>query len=75
MPGGKAVQDRRYRIIVREDAKGKPKVLAYVVPQTVTGREASALFLACPWTKLSRQRTRASSMTCPMNRNGNLGRR
>lgn len=45
LPGGEAVPDKCYRIIVREDAKGEPKVLAYIVPQTVTGREPSAQFL------------------------------
>ena len=37
--------DKRYRIIVREEAKGEPKVLAYIVLQTTAGREPSAQFL------------------------------
>ena len=42
---GAPADQHRFSIIVREEARGEPKVLAYIVPQTVTGREPSAQFL------------------------------
>lgn len=44
LSGGEAVPDKCFRIIVREAAKGEPEVLAYIVPQTVTGHEQAAMF-------------------------------